>query len=219
MYNNLCHDINECHNKFVNKCDPDTQKCINTEGSFYCECHSGLASYLHNGLVYCARLEVPQDECDLNDGNGAIGEVSENSCWCKEGFYQSGNSCVDLNECHLSLHDCDLASLCFNTVGGFYCQCAEGFALDDLKKCRDIDECLMDKYICGDLVCVNTHGSYYCQCEEGGKRCEEDNLEINTNCQMVEETIMCTCDVGFAIQEPKTGNRQICEGNKKSLTI
>ena len=46
-------DINECHTK-ANSCDLTTQICINTLGSFICECKDGLTGLFYNGLIYCS---------------------------------------------------------------------------------------------------------------------------------------------------------------------
>ena len=43
---------------------------------------------------------------------------------------------IDINECHLKLHDCDSDSSCINTIGSFYCKCAHGFEIDEFKKCH-----------------------------------------------------------------------------------
>ena len=40
-----CQDINEC-NTFQNKCD---DVCVNTEGSYYCECSNRLQRLSSNG--------------------------------------------------------------------------------------------------------------------------------------------------------------------------
>ncbi len=155
-------------------------------------------SYLHNGLVYCANLKQANTGMDQ----------------CADGFYSEGEKCVDLNECHLNTHDCDSGSVCVNTEGGFYCQCSDGFQLDEFesgKRCLDVNECEVGSYECSlpDMVCVNTHGSYYCQCEApiyeaessaGGRKClsEEESTGINVSCQLVEKLVVCSCDAGFA---------------------
>ena len=47
-------DVNECNVKrFKSKCDKRTQECINTPGSYYCQCKSGFYESLVNGIRSC----------------------------------------------------------------------------------------------------------------------------------------------------------------------
>ena len=94
--------------------------------------------------------DIPHSVCSPNESN-------EYSCECVEGFYKLNNKClgnknnlkyiwtlklkierIDINECHLKLHDCDSESSCINTIGSFYCKCTHGFEIDDFKKCHGI---------------------------------------------------------------------------------
>ena len=34
---------------------------------------------------------------------------------------------IDVDECTTNEHDCDLHEVCVNNVGGYTCQCKEGF--------------------------------------------------------------------------------------------
>ena len=45
--------MNECHTS-ANNCDLQTQVCVNTLGSFICECKEGLVGYYYDGLIYCS---------------------------------------------------------------------------------------------------------------------------------------------------------------------
>ena len=84
-------------------------------------------------------------------------------------FQSSCNQeCVDIDECSLvnGGDNVCLNGFCENLIGGFRCECHEGFRLDaGGVNCTDIDECA-DPQTCRRGECVNTDGSYECQCPE-----------------------------------------------------
>jgi len=110
----------------------------------------------------------------------------------------------------------------YDITGSFFCQCPDGFEMDQQGHCRDVDECkLAEFYGCGltGQVCVNTVGSFYCECEEawaggggaGDGRCLSSELEndgINTSCRLVGGEPVCECAQGFELGS----SLQICEG-------
>jgi len=60
---------------------------------------------------------------------------------------------------------CDPLQQCFNvTNGGFKCgRCPNGYTLNTLEACIDIDECLEGTHLCQTpRFCKNTEGSYEC---------------------------------------------------------
>ena len=51
-------------------------------------------------------------------------------CDCQPGYQLSnGLTCSDTNECDTSNGGC--AQVCINQVGSYYCQCNNGYTLDD----------------------------------------------------------------------------------------
>ena len=59
----------------------------------------------------------------------------------------SPNACVDLDECTMGMHDCNIDAKCENTVGGYKCNCNEGlFKVGGI--CRDRDECALGIHNC-----------------------------------------------------------------------
>ena len=72
---NKCEDVNECDKKHFKFKVCDSQNCVNTIGSFYCEpinCPAGLeADYEKN----CVDI----DECEEDSTVCAVGEVCENT--------------------------------------------------------------------------------------------------------------------------------------------
>ena len=97
---NYCHyvDINECASSDTHSC---SQSCINTNGSYDCFCSNG---YIKRFKYFCFGITV--------DTLIAMLAVF----------------LIDINECsNSSLHNCTSNEVCQNTVGGFACQCKEGF--------------------------------------------------------------------------------------------
>ncbi|XP_036364063.1 fibrillin-1 isoform X2 [Octopus sinensis] len=123
-----CKDINEC-TKDNGRC---AHQCINTEGSYLCECNQGYTLEIDGHS--CSDI----DQCQENNGNCEQNCHNMNGsyvCSCDAGFslHPDNRSCSDINECHQN-NQCE--HLCFNTMGSYRCVCNSGFTLD------------MDKHSC-----------------------------------------------------------------------
>uniref|UniRef100_A0A8C1WQ41 Latent-transforming growth factor beta-binding protein 1 n=1 Tax=Cyprinus carpio TaxID=7962 RepID=A0A8C1WQ41_CYPCA len=116
---------------YVDECEDETQlcvpngKCLNTEGSFLCECDAGFVSTRDS--PGCEDV----DECSLNENTCGSHGVCQNtigsfSCQCNPGFKdsQDGQGCVDVNECELLVNVCGEAT-CENREGTFLCLCPD----------------------------------------------------------------------------------------------
>ncbi|KAM8754013.1 fibulin-2-like isoform 1-T2 [Acanthopagrus schlegelii] len=141
-------DVDECLMYEGHLCH---HRCVNTPGSFRCECLPGYV--LQDDAFTCAqetldeenRLKeddraaveptsplppptepsVPLDPCE---GNGPCEQHCTSvggrpQCSCVPGFSlkADGRTCEDINECS-SAHACQLGERCVNTVGSFTCQ-------------------------------------------------------------------------------------------------
>ena len=79
------------------------------------------------------------------------------------------------------------------------------------------------------MTCVNTIGSYYCICEvhdlkleqNSNQRClsETETEGINSNCQLLNNVLICNCDEGFQLKKQQVHGISTCEGKKIFLLI
>lgn len=160
-----CIDINEC--KVDRHTCPQDATCVNTQGSYSCECPSGY------------KLDSTRNRCDDID-ECAFGKVCPSNsvcrntpgsfiCDCKSGFTLQSHifyTCVDVDECAQVPSVCD--HKCVNTYGSYQCTCKEGYKLaSDKRSCQDVDECALQSNICPQGICTNTPGSYECSCAVG----------------------------------------------------
>lgn len=98
-------DFNECESG-TPLCD-ENAFCINTDGSFYCNCHTGYS------------------------GSGDIGNCYGILTLCAiflwRGIINGITICSDIDECVLKLDDCHDNATCMNSIGSYTCMCNDGF--------------------------------------------------------------------------------------------
>ncbi|RXG67210.1 Heat shock 70 kDa protein [Armadillidium vulgare] len=184
-----CLDIDECLlNPLI--CQGGGQ-CVNTEGSFTCNCPPGLT--LDETKTKC--LDLRKEVCYIEMSNGVCskeleGRFHKATCCCTvgRGWGSACEECPrpgteafdelcpksygydgrkDVNECTVYEDMCENGR-CRNSIGSFSCRCNQGYALDeDGIKCTDIDECGIMRGVCGNGTCENTDGSFICNCNQG----------------------------------------------------
>jgi hypothetical protein len=140
------------------------------------------------------------------------------------------SACVDIDECTLETHTCDIeAETCVNTEGSFNCvalECDEGFELNETgKKCVDINECWIATDECSDLAeCANSVGSYECDCNTGYSgdglncfdvdECVETPTEVNcateASCSNTDGSYDCACGAGYSGNGTTCGDVDEC---------
>ncbi|XP_042178990.1 fibrillin-2b isoform X2 [Oncorhynchus tshawytscha] len=205
-------DMNEC---LDNPGVCQNGVCINTDGSFRCECPFGY------NLDYTGINCVDTDECSIGNpcGNGTCTNVLGGfECSCHEGFEPGPMmTCEDINECSLNPLLC--AFRCVNTFGSYECMCPSGYVLrDDHRMCRDQDECSegLDDCESKDMSCKNLIGTFMCICPPGlqrrpdGEGCMDLNecrakpgICKNGRCENTVGSYRCVCNEGF--QPSSTG--------------
>ncbi|OII76356.1 calcium binding EGF domain-containing protein [Cryptosporidium andersoni] len=151
---NECVDIDECVE--LSAC-PSSTICINTEGSFRCEC---LDRNLIFELGRCRAINKCKDyNGKLNDCSQLCisGAEGQGECSCKDGYrlHDDGKTCIDIDECFEN-NPCDLSiSSCLNIPGSYICDCfrSAGYVTSpyNSKICINVNECEEDPMICGDL--------------------------------------------------------------------
>ncbi|KAL3837136.1 hypothetical protein ACJMK2_022514, partial [Sinanodonta woodiana] len=181
-------DIDEC---IYRPCTGVNVQCINTMGSYVCDCVRGYRSI--NGV--CQDINECIDP-RLNDCvqicKNAAGSYS---CSCYEGFLSDGSKChactnntFGMNCSHLC--SCNISnSLTVNQtcdrINGT-CFCKEGWMGSDCS--QDINECESEPAPCRkkeNSGCYNMEGSFKCVCHVGYKAdgndgCVEDLQQIRT---------------------------------------
>ncbi|XP_054463957.1 adhesion G protein-coupled receptor E2 [Anoplopoma fimbria] len=157
---------------------------------------------------------------------------------CPNGRKSVKQVCVDFDECEVDESDeigpCGEDALCLNTIGSFYCQCANGyksstgalnFSADTSTECQDINECLEDKDICGlNARCFNSIPNYSCICDDGFMsttgmesfrhgdnvtcrdfdECQESVCGENAECVNTPGSYHCVCNAGFGLKSGRS---------------
>ncbi|KAM5307226.1 LOW QUALITY PROTEIN: fibrillin-3 [Glossophaga mutica] len=214
----------------VNKCAENPNVCanglcVNTDGSFHCEC------------PFCCSLDligiscVDTDKCFTGHpcGEGTCTNIIGGfECACADSFERPMMTCENIDECSLNPLLC--AFRCHNTEGSYVCAYPAGYALlEDGAMCQDVDECVDSRHDCHaqDMLCKNFIGTFTCVCPPGtgpqpGSRevcVDEDecraqpslctnSLYVNTG-----SSFQCDCDEGL---QPSAGLTQ-CHNIRRGL--
>ncbi|XP_033127716.1 fibrillin-1-like [Anneissia japonica] len=216
-----CADKNECLENYGG-CNRTTESCVNTDGSFYCDCFTGFARNSSTGIC--------QPVCTPPCVNGKC--LAPDFCSCSANY--TGADCSEFNECLNKNGGCE--QVCENYPGGFRCSCYDGYSLSQLTDCvpvcqpycqnnghcigpntcdcpdtysgerceEDIDECTVNNGNCSQ-ICENLQGSFKCSCQDGflgTSNCTDINECDFANCDTCVNTIgsfVCTCDSGYEV--------------------
>ncbi|CAG9536724.1 unnamed protein product [Cercopithifilaria johnstoni] len=219
-YNSIkhsCEDIDECAENRHN-CDPSNSVCVNTDGSYICECSSG---YEGAGGV-C----VDVNECERGIAGCNVAARCENylgsvGCKCPQGFIGNGIHCIatksfikadsgcndewrkkcnDVNRtCHIDDED---VPQCGSCIIGY--QPLNGICLpiQEAGNCANPEK--NDCDVNAECVDVNP-GRHFCICKIGyigdGRHCDGPNCHLNVSmchknarCQL---NGTCKCNDGY----------------------
>ena len=125
----ICEDMDECNTpSFTSDCDVNAV-CINTRGSYKCQCKTGYEANSYDGT---------EGTVPFNLTDRSISPKKETQGTVK------GLVCNDINECEARRDNCPQYSVCENNDGSFTCYCPAGFqsGSDELSNptCDDINE-------------------------------------------------------------------------------
>ena len=193
-----CVDINEC-DRTDSPCQSNS-KCINTDGSYVCNCFVG---YITAGDNTCDDI----DECKAGAHNCDPNAFCTNydggyNCACEEGFKGNGLTCDDVDECELNL--CGSNAVCTNTIGDFECKCKDGFIKNQNESCEAIeDPCETGNHDCdvSNSECEITRDSttnhingFVCKCKPGYEELETFPVQCRDIDECAQDTHSCTTD-------------------------
>ncbi|XP_077091306.1 EGF-containing fibulin-like extracellular matrix protein 1 [Siphateles boraxobius] len=170
----FCQDRNEC--LLSHLC---MHMCVNTAGSYYCECNDGyrLASNNHS----C----VDVNECDLTQPcqHQCFNLLGSYICQCDRGYELAPDSvsCVDIDECAFSSYMCQY--VCMNSAGGYSCTCPDGYQLQRTRMCQDINECETGHECREDEMCWNYYGGHRCYPQNPCQEPYVQTAENRCSCQ------------------------------------
>ncbi|RXG52390.1 Fibrillin-2 [Armadillidium vulgare] len=221
IHSGKCLDIDECE-AIPGLCVGG--KCVNSVGSFSCECPEGQARNPETNA--CEDRDECKEEDICRDGR-CVNTDGAFYCICNRGFIQSPDrkSCIEeyrqlceepqggivlppVDECILNPSICGEGA-CVDTDDGYECSCYPGFsntALD--QRCKDINECQLG--MCRGGYCTNTRGSFHCRCPQGfdlssdGQTCididecaENARICLAGRCENLDGSYRCACDDGY----------------------
>ena len=190
----FCHDSHSSTYSLVgNLCEKDEcatnnggcdQRCINTLGSFYCQCDGAMV--LADDQRTCVQNYCANSQ--LKCAHGCTNTISGGVCSCPEQFTiaDDNQTCIDLNECDLNNGGCD--GVCVNLSPGYQCACPGALVAQDKHRC--IPDPCQHNHCDNDEVCrPNYDGSYQCSCRDGYAKnslniCDDiDECQISNWCQ------------------------------------
>ncbi|RQX73320.1 calcium binding egf domain-containing protein [Toxoplasma gondii CAST] len=214
--NGECVDIDECaefQKAGLRACKIDELICVNTPGSYECQCGEGLE--YDEDAASCVDI----DECLLakklhfsrnSEGQGVTPAVRiQQQRELQGGKLLPGRPAL-----------CD--QQCLNLMGKYECGCYPGFVLQPDGRCDDIDECIDPTLHGCDHICINLPGTYSCQCRPGYRlslekkgacvdidECAENPELCEFGCKNLPGAYECTCPPDSKQRADKRG----CEPN------
>ena len=223
----FCENVDECKDE-DRKCSINS-RCVDLPGGYQCLCKTGWTGTGRN----CTDV----NECELNkhfccENEDCVNTEGNYTCVCKQGWREIGNSsfretaercafntsslCIDIDECAEDMHNCSIYkgqanAVCTNTLGGFECNCAQGWQGDG-SYCTDVNECVGGS-VCGmNQICSNVPGNYSCSCSDGwissgpnNDECQDvdecslglDDCDTFATCTNTNGSFTCECLQGF----------------------
>ncbi|XP_055860776.1 mucin-4-like isoform X7 [Biomphalaria glabrata] len=136
---NCNNDVDECTTT-LDAC-PGGQICINTIGSYTCNCPSGYSKVNGTCIDIDECADVLTHNCSLSVED-CINNKGGFSCVCRSGYARNAqNICEDIDECAKHTDNCE--QRCENIPGKFNCYCRYGYRLK-----ADRASCVEEKDVC-----------------------------------------------------------------------
>ncbi|XP_022801632.1 mucin-like protein isoform X1 [Stylophora pistillata] len=202
-----CRDIDECSLGSNGGC---SQVCINTPGSFTCDCRKGYLLNIDQKKCDDVNECIPVSDCmhKCENTNGGY------RCSCDNFFKvdpSNPKNCLPDSPCQKGKNSCQ--QICyFGSNKIQQCACRRGYLLaGDGNTCKDIDECATNEERCNHK-CSNTEGSYTCSCVDGF-RLDADNVtcidideclewtfkcqDSSQRCKNTQGSYICVCEEGL----------------------
>lgn len=158
----VCNAVTICEDGDQFKCK--SGECIPAHArcSGYEDCKDGSDELDCVSMLKCD----PHEEFDCGEGKPCLplDRVCDHNNDCGNWEDEPKESCQK-NECQEDNGRCD--HLCFDTPGGFFCGCRDGFQLSGNSTCVDVNECNILGFC--SQTCENYPGSYKCSCMRGYK--------------------------------------------------
>uniref|UniRef100_A0A2C9K9Q8 Mucin-like protein n=1 Tax=Biomphalaria glabrata TaxID=6526 RepID=A0A2C9K9Q8_BIOGL len=176
--------LNENKTKYVNECDMNpcgsNSKCVNTLGSYICQCFDGFRWSEKNRNI-CVDI----NECTESINNCVqicLNTQGSYRCNCVSGYelvqpegLPRPFNCTQIKAPENPCVNATCEQECQNVQNQAVCFCRSGFRLkSDRKSCEDINECV--EGLCSQ-GCNNTVGSYSCSCFAGYKLTASQSCE------------------------------------------
>ncbi|XP_031619500.1 fibrillin-2 isoform X2 [Contarinia nasturtii] len=201
-HNQRCVDYDECAIG-THQC---SHKCMNTDGSYLCECPDGLI--LSNDQHTCVAADIcAADNGGCSDICNFVNEKVICSCLDDAELDTDGKTCRKKNICAENNGGCQ--QVCDDKMNR--CECFPGFeTFDDAKTCHDANECLQNNGGCPQQ-CVNTEGEFECTCFDGFEKdegtgncidkneCDVNNGNCDHECINTQGSYQCTCRSGYSL--------------------
>ena len=157
-----CSDIDECSIGTA-ECDLETATCLNTIGSYECECESFEESDGAGGCVIVDPCAEGAHQCpELSSCASVMVGAAQYQCTCDEGYhFQTGTevTCEDIDECEMKTHDCLASQTCNNLQPGFECTAGACETLSCSHDCQD-GQCICPDGMEVDISGINCQVSH-----------------------------------------------------------